>query len=376
MKRFVKIFVFLLVAVFLVAGGRKLVLKRKAELRKEKAVVQYPLPVKVAKVRKSSFRQSARYLGRIGSDGIMTLKARISGQVVKRFFREGDEVRKGDLLVSLGRKRNGTIRELKAQIAVLKAKIASLQIQKKNLSHIYERDTLLYKNGAISKEAWELSQNKLAVIKGEIDALLQEMAQVKTKLAYTKIKSPCDGVVAEYFVKVGDVIFPGQPVCQLIRKGSYKVKVEVTPEDLKRMDVGTPVRVGDVTLKISRIYPSTSPQSLGIFEADFPSQSCPYKVGEILPVQIQFAALKDVWVAPIESLLHKGKETFVFAVMEEKVKPLKVRVLGEEGRYVAISSPALKEGMPLICAHESRLMVLHNDQPVRIVGLFAPEVLK
>ena len=376
MKRLVKIVVFLVIAALVVMGGRKIVLKRRAELRKEKAVVRFPLPVRVVEARKGTFVQTARYLGKVESSFVMTIKARISGQVVKRPFLEGDVVRQGDLLVALGRKRNGTVRELKAQMAVLKAKIASLEVQRKNLAAIYERDSILYKNGAISEEAWQLSQNRLAVVEGQINALKQEMAQVETKLSYTKIRSPFDGVVSRFLVNVGDVVFPGQPVCEVIRKGSYKIKVEVTPEDLARIAVGTPVTVGKLSLKVSRIYPATSPQSLGIFEADFPSGGCPYKLGEILPVKIRFRGLGDVWIVPIDAVLHGSGKTYVFGVENGEVIPVKVQVLGEEGEKAALASEGLKNGMPLICAHESRLMILHKGQPVKITGTYRTEAAK
>ncbi len=376
MKRVIKIIVFLVIAALVVMGGRKLVLKRRAELRKEKAVVHYPLPVRVAKVERGTLYRTARYLGKIDSNGVMTLKARLSGQVVKRFFREGDRVKKGDLLVGLGRKKNGTVRDLKAQLSVLKAKIAALEIQRKNLAEIFKRDTLLYKNGAISKEAWQLSQNKLAVVTGQIDALRQEMAQVGTKLSYTRIVSPYDGVIAQYFVNAGDVVFPGQPVCKVIRQGSFKVKVDVTPEDLSRIAVGTPVFVKENRLRVSRIYPATTPSSLGIFEADFPAGTCPYRLGEIIPVKIQLEALRDAWLVPVDALLHAGDGALVFGVMEGKIVPIQVKILALEGGRAAIASQELKAGTPLVCAHESRLMTLHKGQSVKIVGTYVREVLR
>jgi len=376
MKRVIKIVIFLVAVVLIVAAARKLVMKRRADLRKERAVAEYPLPVEVARVRKGTFEETARYLGKVTSRNVMVLKARISGQVVKRPFLEGDAVKKGALLIALGRKKNGTIRELKAQIAVLKAKIASLEIQKKNLAGIYKRDTLLYKNGAISEEAWQLSQNKLAVVEGQINALKQEMAQVGTKLSYTKILSPFDGVVSQVFVSEGDVVFPGQPVCKVIKTGSYKVKVEVTPEDLRRISVGTPVYVGKTPLMVSRIYPAASSRALGVFEADFPPGKCSHRLGEIVPVAIRFGQLRDAWIAPIDAVLHGQDSALVFRVAGGKVYPVKVRILAESGENAALASGELREGMPLVCAHESRLMTLRPRQPVKIVGTYAGRASK
>jgi multidrug efflux pump subunit AcrA (membrane-fusion protein) len=162
----------------------------------------------------------------------------------------------------------------------------------------------------------------------------------------------------------------------VIRKGSYKIKVEITPEDLNRISVGTPVFVDKTRLRVSRIYPATSPQSLGIFEADFPSESCGYKLGEILPVKIQFRTLKDVWVVPSDAVLHGVKAAFVFSVGDGKVLPVQVQILAENGDMAALSSRELRKGMPLICAHESRLMTLHKGQPVKVVGAYVREELK
>ena len=376
MKRILKLVIVVILLVAAVFVGRKIVLKRRADLRKEKVVVHYPFPVCVAKVKKASFVKFVRYLGKVDSNGMMELKARISGQVLRRIYLEGDTIRKGALLVALDGEHNGTVRELKAQVAVIRSKIASLRIQEKNLAAIYRRDTILYKNGAISEEAWELSENRLASVKGQITALKSEIAQIETKLTYTRIKSPFNGVLSQYYVKEGDVVFPGQPICQIIRSGSFKVKIEVTPDDLQTISVGSSVYVGDLALKVSRIYPAASRRSLAVIEADFGKTPCPFKVGEVIPVKIKSESLNDVWIVPVEAVLHKGNKALVFAVNRGKVDPIDVSVMGIGDVNSALASKGLKEGMPLICAHESRLMVLYKGQAVKITGEFTREASK
>ncbi len=376
MKRLIKIVVFLVIVVLVVIGGRKLIMKRRAELRREKAVAHYPLPVRVAKVKKGSFVREIRYLGKIDSNGVMVLKARISGQVIKRLHLEGDPVKKGELLVALDSEHNGTVRELKSQIAVLKAKIASLKIQEKNLAAIFKRDTILYKNGAISEEAWELSENRLSAVRGQISAMKNEITTLLTKLTYTRIISPANGVLSRYYVKKGDVLFPGQPVCQIVREGSFKIKIEVTPEDLAHITVGTPVTIGKLFLKVSRIYPATSPRSLAILEADFEGGHNPYKLGEIVPVEIQTLSLDNVWIVPVEAVLHRENKAFVLSVANGRISPVPVSVLEIGDVDTALSSGGLKEGLPVVCAHESRLMTMYKGQSVKITGEFVREALK
>jgi len=376
MKRIFKLIVVIILMIAAIVGGRKLIKKRQAELKKEKAVAHYPLPVLTAKVKRASFVKRVRYLGKVDSNGIMVLKARISGQVLRRFHLEGDPVKKEELLVALDSENNGTVRELKAQIAVLKAKIISLKTQEKNLATIYKRDTVLYKNGAISEEAWELSQNRLAAVSGQIHALKNEISQIETKLTYTRIVSPYKGVLSRYFVKEGDVVFPGQPICQIIKSGSFKIKIEVTPEDLSKVSVGTPVFVGKRELHVSRIYPATSQRSLGIIEADFGKIPFSYKVGEVIPVNIKLQSLSDVWIVPVEAVLHQENRAIVFGVVNGKIHPVAVTVLASGEVNSALSSKDLKEGLPVVCAHESRLMTLYKGQAVKVTGEFTREALQ
>lgn len=376
MKRIFKLIVVIILLVAAVVGGRKLIKKRQAELKREKAVAHYPLPVLAAKVKRASFVKWVRYLGKVDTNSIMVIKARISGQVLRRLHLEGDPVKKDELLVALDSENNGTVRELKAQIAVLKSKIASLKTQEKNLATIYKRDTVLYKNGAISEEAWELSQNRLASVSGQIHALKNEISEIETKLTYTRIVSPYNGVLSRYFVKKGDVVFPGQPICQVIKTGSFKIKIEVTPEDLSKVSVGTPVFVGKSELHVSRIYPATSQRSLGIIEADFRKIPCPYKVGEVIPVRIKLLSLSNVWIVPVEAVLHQENRALVFGVVKGKIHPVTVTVLASGEVNSALSSKDLKEGLPVVCAHESRLMTLYKGQPVKVTGEFTREALQ
>ncbi|MFL6196144.1 MAG: efflux RND transporter periplasmic adaptor subunit [Thermoanaerobaculia bacterium] len=91
--------------------------------------------------------------------------------------------------------------------------------------------------------------------------------QLQTSLSRNEIRAPFEGRVAERFADPGAQVGPGSPIVRLISAGDLLVRAAVTPEEARRLSVGTPVtahvRTQDLAIPgtISRIAPEVDAAS-------------------------------------------------------------------------------------------------------------------
>lgn len=113
----------------------------------------------------------------------VTLKAEVSGKVINTNFKEGEQVRKGQLLV-------------KIDDAVLKAQKNQLEVSQKWLKKQADRNKKLYESEAISEEEYELSLSELEKTEANLKAL-------NAQINLTNIRAPFNGKIGLSDVEVG-----------------------------------------------------------------------------------------------------------------------------------------------------------------------------
>jgi multidrug efflux system membrane fusion protein len=140
------------------------------------------------------------FTGRTDAIEAVDIRPRVSGYLVKMPFKEGAEVKKGDLLFEVDpRPYQAQLDQAKAQVELYKAQ---LQLAKTT----YERDVPLVANRAISQQ--ELDQAKAAVDEAaaRIKAYEASVEVYKLNLDFTKITAPIDGQISRYYLTLGNLV--------------------------------------------------------------------------------------------------------------------------------------------------------------------------
>jgi multidrug efflux system membrane fusion protein len=124
----------------------------------------------------------------------------VTAQIMKVNFKEGQDVRKGQLLFSLD---DRTFRaDLgKAQGALLKdqAAAANARAQQKRMQ-------ALLKEGVIAQQAYDEQDSQASQFDAAVEADKAAVESAKVSLLYCKIYSPIDGRTGDLLVKEGNVI--------------------------------------------------------------------------------------------------------------------------------------------------------------------------
>ncbi|MGE3976238.1 MAG: efflux RND transporter periplasmic adaptor subunit [Nitrospira sp.] len=139
------------------------------------------------------------------TDGLVnaTIQAQVTGYLMKRAFREGAFVQKGDLLFEIDP------RPFRATLAEAKGQLGQAQAQYVKAAQDVKRDTPLAKAKAISQRELDDSTQALAGAKAAVASAKAARERAELNLSYTKIEAPIDGIVGIAKAQVGDLVGPG-----------------------------------------------------------------------------------------------------------------------------------------------------------------------
>jgi len=146
------------------------------------------------------------YTTRIESPEQVALMPRISGVIEEITFKEGEHVKKGDLLFKLDD------RPFIAVVAGLEAQILSAKAVVEQAKNEEKRGVRLVKQNAISTEQAELRISILRQRKAQLAALQAQLKSAQLDLQFTAIRSPIDGIISRANITKGNNIRAGQSV--------------------------------------------------------------------------------------------------------------------------------------------------------------------
>jgi multidrug efflux system membrane fusion protein len=127
--------------------------------------------------------------------------ALVDGQVVQLLAKEGDQVKKGQLLLEVD------ARAQQAIVAQLKARLKLAELELKDAKIDFEAEKALYDQSATAKRRFDLVQLVNDRAAARVDVLRGELAEALAKLDYFMIKAPFDAKVTRVHVNLGDTVF-------------------------------------------------------------------------------------------------------------------------------------------------------------------------
>lgn len=146
---------------------------------------------------------NSEYVSDIQALKNVEIRARVGGFLEKIFVDEGHEVKKGQPLFQLNDQ------ELKTEVARAKASVSSAMADAKAAELEVDRTRILVEKNIISKTEYELASAKLKAAKAKIEEALTTQKSAETKLSYTYISAPFDGIIDRIPLKIGSLIDPG-----------------------------------------------------------------------------------------------------------------------------------------------------------------------
>jgi membrane fusion protein (multidrug efflux system) len=172
-----------------------------------------PLPKPAVGVRPAvtkGINQSFEFVGRIKAVNKVDVRARVEGFLEKVLFREGQDVKAGDLLYQIEKV------QFQAQVDQAKANLASAEAEVTNAQLQYGRTVELSKREFSPQSV--VDRNKAALDSGRAKVMQMQAAltQAEVNLGYTDIRSPIEGRVGRTAYTVGNLVNPASGVLATI----------------------------------------------------------------------------------------------------------------------------------------------------------------
>nr|WP_240951598.1 MULTISPECIES: efflux RND transporter periplasmic adaptor subunit [unclassified Prochlorococcus] len=260
-----------------------------------------PITVSQTPVKTAQFTDDIDTVSTLEAKEEVHLAAQASGRIIELKIDQGDQVQPGQMLVVLDQA------QIRAELADFKA-----QEQKNKLN--WQRYEFLVPQGAAS--ALDRDEYKAQYI-----ASREKVKATEATLAYSNLRSPISGIVADVDVKVGDVIRSGDPFTKLIRNNRLLARVEVPATFSDRIKIGLPVFLSktgssDVmaTGEINSVGPTVNRTTQGLLvKAAFENGSGSLRNGQRLRTRVQLDTREELSV-PFAAVTQTSGQSFVYRV--------------------------------------------------------------
>jgi multidrug efflux system membrane fusion protein len=197
-----------------------------SEEKQERPIVA--LPVEVCPVVRKTVPVQLRVIGNVQAYSTVTVKSRIAGQIMRVYFKEGDDVKKGQLLFMIdSRPLEAALKQAEAnlerdlaQVKQAEANLERDRAQERNAEAEAHRYKLLFEQGVVARQQYDKFQtdwealvatvqaDRAAKANAEAAVLADRAAieNVKLQLSYCSIHSPMDGRTGSLLVQEGNII--------------------------------------------------------------------------------------------------------------------------------------------------------------------------
>jgi RND family efflux transporter MFP subunit len=174
--------------------------------------------------------------GTLMADREATVRAESNGSLLEVTVREGQPVRRGQLLARIEDQALGDA-VASAQSAVRSAEQALKLAQREA-----ERSETLVRGGAIAERELDTARNAVTAAQAQVEDARSRLASARKQLDNLTVRSPLDGVVAQRAANAGDVVSPGTELYKIIDPRSMRLEAAVPSEALSAIKVGLPVQ--------------------------------------------------------------------------------------------------------------------------------------
>ena len=185
------------------------------------------ISVAIAPVQKQDVPVYLSGLGSVTAFNTANIKSRVDGQIMKVTFREGQDVRQGELLIEIDS------RPFQVQVEQLQAQLFRDQAQLRDARLNLERYTALIPSGSIAQQQVDTQKALVDQLDGTVRNDQAQIDSAKLNITYCHITAPFSGRVGLRQVDTGNMVHASDTTPMLILTQLQPIAVIFTlPEDL------------------------------------------------------------------------------------------------------------------------------------------------
>ena len=302
-------------------------------------------------------------VGHVTPISSVTIRPQVGGFISRIFFKEGQEVKAGDLLF--------TIDERPSQAALEQAK-ANLQrdaAQLENSKIQFDREQKLFDEKLVSQDEYDTSKAGFDALAGTVAADHAALTNAELNLEYTSIRSPIDGRTGSLQFHEGNVVKSPDDVLLTINHLHpiyvvFGVAEQYLPEIQRQMrarklkasaifqGLDRPSPVGELTFVDNSVDPTSGMIQL---KATFPNEDSVLWPGQFVQVSLTLTELTNALVVPSQAVQTGQSGQFVYVVNPDQTveqRPVTAGITYQGGTVV---TKGLSDGDTVVTDGQLRL---------------------
>lgn len=270
---------------------------------------QGPVQVIAAPTKMQDFADRIEALGTARANETVIITADTSEKVTEIHFEDGQEVKQGDLLITLDKG------EEDAALRAAEAELSEAQ-------SAYKRAKDLQQTSALSKATLQERLATLQQSKAAIEA-------IKAQIDKRAISAPFDGILGLREVSVGTLVQPGDTITTIDDLTHIKVDFDVPSVYLPTLKPGLPI-IGKVEAygneafngEVQTVNTQVDPVTRTVrVRAVLPNPDVKLKPGLLMTITL-LKDKREALLIPEEALVKRGEKNFVFVVSEKDGKTI------------------------------------------------------
>jgi HlyD family secretion protein len=322
--------------------------------------------VETAIVKEINLVETVSATGKIQPEVEVKISSEVSGEIIELPIKEGQAIKKGDLLVRINPDLyESSVSRSAASLSTAKAGLSQSEAQLKEAKANYDRNKRLFEKGVISKSEWDkiISTYEVALASKQsafynIASANASVTEAKDNLNRTTIYAPVDGTISKLDAELGERVvgtqqMAGTEILRVANLNNMEVEVDVNENDIVKIEIGDSANIEvDAYLKrqfkgiVTSISNSASSELTADQVTNFkvkvrilkesyedmtkgrPANYSPFRPGMTATVDIITENKTNILAVPISSVVVKSDTT---AVKKDILKELEEKEKAKEG---------------------------------------------
>ncbi|MBS9478062.1 efflux RND transporter periplasmic adaptor subunit [Ancylobacter radicis] len=323
-----------------------------------------PVPVEMTQVVRRDVPVFLTSVGTVQPFNSVTVRSRVDGELQQVLFKEGQDVRKGDLLAVIDP------RTFQAALDQAQAKLQQDEASLTNAQKIFARDTQLGKDAFASQQAVDNQGSSVDQLAAQIAQDRAAISVAQTQLSYTQITAPIDGRAGLRLVDEGNIVHAADanglvvlnqlhPIAVISTLPQDEVATIRTALDASAVEAQAVSRDGSrrlATGTVALIDNKVDPQSGALqVKSVFPNADDMLWPGQFIAVRFKVATRQNALTVPSDTVQRGPSGDYVFVVgSDSRVTTVPVQA-GLIANGIAVIETGLEAGQTVVVRGQYRL---------------------
>ncbi|MCS6303387.1 MAG: efflux RND transporter periplasmic adaptor subunit [Nitrospira sp.] len=300
------------------------------------------------------------YTADISPNQVVNIFSRVDGYIAKLHVDKGDFVRANQLLLEIDHTDyQHAVNQAKANLSSAKAKVSQQDAAVRNAKLTFDRMQSLIKDQFVSQQDLDNAQVNLEAawaahesLQAQVNQMEVALAQAETNLAYSYIRAPFPGYIAERNLDTGSYVTSATASTSTMSRGimslhdinTVRVLIEVVERDIPLVKIGQKAELraeaypdqvfeGTVTRIVQTLNRATRTMTV---EIDLPNKDRRLKGGMFARVEVTVGTHHQALQIPIDTVSRLEDTQYIYVVREGKAQRVDVEIGARNNNLVEI----------------------------------------